>query len=318
MVCTAALNALRRIRVVVLAVSLLAAPVLSSAAVFVSVNFAPPPIPVYVQPIAPGPDFIWIPGYWAYGPGGYYWVPGTWVPAPYVGALWTPGYWGWIGGVYRWYPGYWGPHIGYYGGINYGFGYFGIGYLGGYWSGGHFFYNTAITHVDVTRVRNTYNRTVVQNDVRISYNGGPGGVQHTVTAEERLAERDAHRAATPNQLQHERLASTRRDQLASVNHGAPAMTATPRVSAYNRAMSADGRMGPGPQGPKDRQAHGETFHAERGNAPMGHPQTRTYEGPHAGGPPPEHMAGPQGAPPHARQGGERHEGHPEHESHPGR
>jgi hypothetical protein len=315
---TVALGALRRMRAFVLAVSLLVVPALASAAVFVSVNFAPPAIPVYVQPIAPGPDFIWIPGYWAYGPDGYYWVPGTWVLAPYIGALWTPGYWAWSGGLYLWHAGYWGPHIGYYGGINYGFGYFGVGYVGGYWNGGHFFYNTAVTRVDVTRIHNTYNRTVVQNDVRVSYNGGPGGVQRTATSEERLAERDAHRGASPNQLQHERLASTRHEQLASVNHGVPAMTATPRVSAYNRALSPDGRVDQGPQGPKDRQAHAETLRAERSNAPMGHPQGRVNEAPHVGGPPPEHMGGPQGGPHERQGGGEHHEGRPEHEGHPGR
>jgi len=50
----------------------------------------PPPLPVYDQPEAPDPDLIWTPGYWAYGPYGYYWVPGAWCEPPYVGALWTP------------------------------------------------------------------------------------------------------------------------------------------------------------------------------------------------------------------------------------
>ena len=66
---------------------------------------------------------MWTPGYWAWGNDGYYWVPGTWVPAPAVGLLWTPGYWGWSGGYYRWNVCYWGPHVGFYGGVNYGFGY---------------------------------------------------------------------------------------------------------------------------------------------------------------------------------------------------
>ena len=47
------------------------------------------------------------------------------VNPPYVNALWTPGYWGYggFGGFgYSWYPGYWGPYVGYYGGIDYGFG----------------------------------------------------------------------------------------------------------------------------------------------------------------------------------------------------
>jgi YXWGXW repeat-containing protein len=314
------LSKLRRAGVLGFAVVLLAAPVATNAAVFVSVNFAPPPIPVYVQPVAPAPDFIWIPGYWAYGPYGYYWVPGTWVLAPYVGALWTPGYWGWGGAAYIWHAGYWGPRVGYYGGINYGFGYFGVGYYGGYWNAGHFFYNTSVTHVDVTRVHNTYNRTVVQNDVRVSYNGGAGGVRHSATDEERLAERDTHRAALPMQVQHERFASTQRDQRAAINNGAPALASTQRVQTYNRSMQTDARPGRG--GPQP--AHVDTFHADRGNAPTGHGQARAYDAPHAGGPP-QQVAGPQGAPggggQHGHQGsqggGKHHEGE-QREGHPGR
>ena len=49
-------------------------PTTAHAAVFVSVGIAPPPIPVYAQPVAPGDGYIWTPGYWAYGPDGYYWV----------------------------------------------------------------------------------------------------------------------------------------------------------------------------------------------------------------------------------------------------
>ena len=67
----------------------------ASVALGISVNFAPPELPVYVQPEIPAPGYIWTPGYWAWSPAGYYWVPGTWVLPPAVGLLWTPGYWGW-------------------------------------------------------------------------------------------------------------------------------------------------------------------------------------------------------------------------------
>ena len=140
------------------AFGLFGASLTSSASVFVSVNFAPPPLPVYEQPLCPGPSYIWVPGYWAYGPYGYYWVPGTWVMAPFIGALWTPGYWAWSGTVYVWHAGYWGPQVGFYGGIDYGFGYFGVGYMGGYWNHGAFYYNTAVTRVDTTIVTYTYTR----------------------------------------------------------------------------------------------------------------------------------------------------------------
>ena len=108
-------------------------------AVGISVRVGPPPLPVYTQPICPGPGYIWTPGYWANDPdNGYYWVPGTWVMAPTPGFLWTPGYWGWGGSAFFWHVGYWGPHVGFYGGINYGFGYPGVGFVGGEWRGGAF------------------------------------------------------------------------------------------------------------------------------------------------------------------------------------
>ena len=67
----------------------------------ISVNFGPPALPVYEQPICPDDGYLWTPGYWAYDDDdGYYWVPGTWVEAPQVGFLWTPGYWGWGGSAF--------------------------------------------------------------------------------------------------------------------------------------------------------------------------------------------------------------------------
>ena len=145
---------------------------------------------------------MWSPGYWAYGDDGYFWVPGTWVPVPYEGALWTPPYWGWQGGLYMFHPGYWGRHVGYYGGVNYGFGYMGIGFVGGMWRGHDFVYNTAVVHVDERFVHTTYvDRTIVQrntivNDRRVAFSGGPGGINHPPAPEERVAEHDQHVGAT--------------------------------------------------------------------------------------------------------------------------
>ncbi len=150
---------------------LLAAPAPQAhAAVVVVAGFAPPPIPVYDQPECPGDGYLWTPGYWAWGDGGYYWVDGAWVLPPYVGGLWTPGYWGWGVGGYFWHPGYWGLRVGYYGGINYGFGYFGVGFYGGYWNGGRFFYNRAYGHFGPGFRGGFYNRTYA------GFNGRPGGV----------------------------------------------------------------------------------------------------------------------------------------------
>src|ERR1700733_837301 len=90
----------RLIRISLLVAVLLALPAASFGGIAFSVTIAPPVLPVYAQPLCPGPGYIWTPGYWAYGVNGYYWVPGAWIIAPYIGALWTPGYWGWGDGVY--------------------------------------------------------------------------------------------------------------------------------------------------------------------------------------------------------------------------
>src|SRR3984885_16095592 len=92
----------RFVSFLIFAALILAIPPASHAQVGVSITIAPPALPVYAQPICPGPGFLWTPGYWAYGDPdvGYYWVPGTWVEAPAPGLLWTPGYWGWNNGAY--------------------------------------------------------------------------------------------------------------------------------------------------------------------------------------------------------------------------
>src|SRR5271157_5673039 len=136
------------VRTVLLALVVLIVATTSFAQVRISVEFGPPALPVYEQPICPGDGYIWTPGYWAWSDD-YYWVPGTWVMPPEPGFLWTPGYWGWGDDGFVFNEGYWGASVGFYGGIDYGFGYFGHGYEGGRWDKGHFFYNTAFNNVDV-------------------------------------------------------------------------------------------------------------------------------------------------------------------------
>jgi hypothetical protein len=139
----------------------------------------PPPLPDYSQPECPGDNYLWTPGYWAYSSDGYYWVPGGWVAAPFAGALWTPPWWGYSDGRYLWNAGYWGPYVGFYGGINYGFGYTGRGYYGGYWQNGSFSYNSAVLNVNTRVVRNVYRRPVTNYTPanRIAYNGAQGGLR---------------------------------------------------------------------------------------------------------------------------------------------
>src|SRR5580693_6644105 len=178
----------------ILGLALLAVPASSFGGVLISVGIAPPALPVYTQPLCPGPGFIWTPGYWAYGPDGYYWVPGIWVLAPQPGFLWTPGWWGWGGSAFIFHIGYWGPRVGFYGGINYGFGYFGNGYEGGRWDNGRFFYNRSVNNINVTNIHNVYNTTVINNTTvnRVSYNGGNGGITARPTPEQEAVEREQH------------------------------------------------------------------------------------------------------------------------------
>jgi len=220
-----------------LAVPMLALPIVTSAQVSVgiSVDVGPPPLPYYPQPYAPGPGYMWAPGYWAYGSYGYYWVPGTWVLAPDVGMLWTPGYWGWREGFYWWSPGYWGPRVGFYGDIDYGYGYTGEGYEGGYWRGRDFYYNRAVSNVNVAYIHNTYNRTVINNTniSRVSYNGGAGGTRVRATAEQEAYARGRHTYATAAQMQQEHLAQNNPAQRFSMNRGRPEIAATARPGKFN-------------------------------------------------------------------------------------
>jgi hypothetical protein len=201
-----------------------------NVAIGVSVGTPPPALPVYAQPPIPAAGYIWTPGYWAWGPAGYYWVPGVWVMPPSAGVLWTPGYWGWGGSAYVFHAGYWGPHIGFYGGVNYGYGYTGVGYEGGYWRGGAFNYNRSVNNITNVHVTNVYNRTVVVNNVnRVSYNGGRGGIAVRPSEREQAAYNERHFQPTSNQISHEQAMRSDRGQLASVNHGRPQTMAMSRV-----------------------------------------------------------------------------------------
>jgi hypothetical protein len=260
------------IRTFALAATLSIVPAVSHAGVFVSIGIgAPPVLPIYAQPICPAPGYIWTPGYWAYDEAaGYYWVPGAWVLAPYTGALWTPGYWGWGNGGYLWHTGYWGRHIGFYGGVNYGFGYFGRGFEGGYWDHDRFRYNTAIMRVDNARFHDVvYNRTVVNryNTTRVSFNGGRGGVAMRPNGDEQRWSREQHTAPLEAQHQNEMRASQNRQQFANVNHGRPQNLARTEPVAFNRSPAMNNRpAGNINRGPAAMPSH--TVATPANNRPM--------------------------------------------------
>lgn len=245
------------------ALMLALAPNSASAHVYlgVFVGFAPPELPVYVQPVCPADGYLWTPGYWAWDPevGDYYWVPGTWVLPPEPGLLWTPGYWGWGPDGYFFSAGYWGPVVGFYGGIDYGFGYFGDGYSGGRWDHDHFFYNRDVTNVNVTMVHNVYNERVnneFRSVSRVSFNGGRGGVIARPTPREQAAVSMRHFGPAAAQIKHRSDARADRELRASVNHGAPPIAATSRPGEFRgngvtRAREAGAVYTPPARGRRD-------------------------------------------------------------------
>ena len=195
----------------------------------------PPPLPVYNQPPCPEPNDQWTPGYWNYAPAGYYWVPGAWIAPPYSGALWTPGYWGYGGNRYRFHRGFWGPHVGFYGGVAYGFGYTGYGYQGGYWNGNNFYYNRSVTRVNTTNITNVYNHTVIVNNNttinRVSYNGGNGGIQAQPRPAEIAALHETRVPPMASQVQLRQTAAVNRQQFFSANQGRPSTVVSARPLA---------------------------------------------------------------------------------------
>lgn len=196
---------------------------------------APPPLLNDEQAPCPDQGYLWTPGYWGWRGAGHYWVPGAWVRPPRAGLLWTPGYWAFMGGLYVFHAGYWGPHIGYYGGINYGYGYVGSGYVGGHWVGSVFVYNKAVSNVNASVVHYSYSEIAIDHVAisNVSYNGGPGGTTATPTADERAAAAEPHMSATPRQRQIDLQSASNPELMARTNTAHP-VTAATRTSAVVR------------------------------------------------------------------------------------
>jgi hypothetical protein len=227
---------MRAIRLL-LAFLILAIPAASFGQIGLRIAIGPPALPFYDQPMCPGDGYLWTPGYWAYDDSvsDYYWVPGTWVMAPEEGFLWTPGYWGWGDDGYFFNDGYWGPEVGFYGGINYGFGYFGEGYGGGRWNNGHFFYNTSVNNLSGGSFHNVYNERVENstNGNRVSYNGGTGGIVARANSQQEAAAKQRHIPAVAAQTEHAQAARANPQQRAGVNHGKPAIAATSKPGNFS-------------------------------------------------------------------------------------
>jgi hypothetical protein len=243
----------------------------SSAQIF-TVRFGPPPLPLYDQPQIPGDGYIWSPGYWSFDQDydDYYWVPGTWVQPPEQGLLWTPGYWGWNGDGYAYNEGYWAPQVGWYGGVNYGYGYNGEGYEGGRWENGRFYYNRSCNNINPSVVRYVYVQPVREDrDNRISFNGGQGGIQARPRPEDERAEHA--RRIPPVQAQREQVqtARTNPELRASKNRGKPPVAATAKPGDFKQAVAAKqagGAYNPPPnRGAAVRNGGADNRNADRPN-----------------------------------------------------
>jgi hypothetical protein len=307
----------------------------SFAAVGISINVAPPILPVVVQPACPVAGYLWTPGYWGWGGGGYYWVPGVWVAPPAVGLLWTPPWWGWNNGVYAFNQGYWGPTVGFYGGINYGYGYSGSGYWGGRWEGDSFRYNTAVTRVNTNVVHNTYVDRSVNTEMnrnRAAFNG-PNGVKAEPTAEQKAAAENARKMpATSEQRARQEAASKDRNLQASENKGHPnadAINSFDKREQHGKGAGAEelgtaagaGKAGNKPGNVSEHHAQGAGGGGEHGNkrnvgenqAKAGSGKAKKHQGPPSGhhemtqraGQPKMAAHGPQMGGKHPQAGGNR-------------
>jgi len=59
----------------------------------VFVRVGPPAPIVEVRTVAPGPRYVWVPGYHAWNGAAYVWTPGRWALPPRARAVWVPGHW---------------------------------------------------------------------------------------------------------------------------------------------------------------------------------------------------------------------------------
>jgi hypothetical protein len=80
------------------------------AQVSFGIRIGEPPAPrAYRVPARPGPDYLWVEGYWYPQGSRYVWHNGYWTRPPYAGAYWVAPYH--VGGQY--YPGRWEGSRGY-------------------------------------------------------------------------------------------------------------------------------------------------------------------------------------------------------------
>jgi hypothetical protein len=74
--------------------ALSASPILADISINIGVE-APPPPPrsEIIIGVSPGPDYVWIGGYWDGSPGHYTWVGGRWDHPPHAHGQWMAPHW---------------------------------------------------------------------------------------------------------------------------------------------------------------------------------------------------------------------------------
>ena len=69
------------------------APACAASRSRVYVRVGPPAPIVETRIVAPGPGYVWIPGYHRWSGSAYLWMPGRWDRPPRARAVWVPGRW---------------------------------------------------------------------------------------------------------------------------------------------------------------------------------------------------------------------------------
>jgi YXWGXW repeat-containing protein len=82
---------MRKLIRIAVVLALLAGGSLIAGQVSIGITIGPPPPPrvIAVVPASPGPQFVWIAGYWYPAGGRYRWHEGYWSRPPYEGARWV-------------------------------------------------------------------------------------------------------------------------------------------------------------------------------------------------------------------------------------
>ena len=160
------------------------------------------------------------------------------------GYLWTPGYWGWDDGVYCGMPAIGARDVGFYGGVNYGFGYTGDRLRRRLLGSRRFFYNRAVNHI---RQRPHHQR--LQQDRRQQHHRQSRELQrrqrrHPGAARRRqelAAQREPHLQPVSAQLQHEQAARSNPAAARQRPTTATRRSPRPRVPAMFRARRGRSR-----------------------------------------------------------------------------